>query len=117
MKKFILILVLFCTSLAFAQEQPKKVTLKKQGAITEATYFDTHGNIEQHGFFKHNKRHGNWISYNEKGEEMVVGYYKEGKKTGKWVFKTDNLLKEVDYLDNEIIDVNQWTNKSIVVNN
>jgi len=112
MKKIALILVMMCVSLSFAQDNKEKVKLKKVGDLIEATYFYTTGEIAQHGFFKNNLRHANWISYNKKGEKMVIGYYNKGKKTGKWIFKTGNTLKEVDYLNNKIIRVNQWSDKS-----
>jgi len=115
MKRAIIVLVMFCTSIIFAQEQNSKVTLEKNGNVVEATYFDTSGSIDQHGFFKNNKRHGNWIRFNEKGKKIVVGYYENGKKTGKWVFRIGETLKEVDYVDNKIISVNEWSNKSSIL--
>ncbi len=115
MKKIAIILVMFCVGFVSAQENDKKVKLEKKGNLVEAIYFDSNGVIDQQGFFKNNKRHGNWISFNEKGEKMIVGHYVDGKKTGKWVFKTNEKLTEVDYLDNRIVGVNEWSNKLSIV--
>lgn len=115
MKKIAVILIMFCVGVVFAQEEVQKIKLEKKGDIVEVTYYDNNGQIEQKGSFKNNKRHGNWISYDEDGKKLVVGYYNDGKKTGKWVFKTDETLKEVDYLNNKIISVNEWSNKSSII--
>jgi len=117
MKKIVTFLMIFCVSFIFAQERNQKVKLEKKGDLVEATYFDNNGKIEQQGFFKDDKRHGNWISFNEKGEKIVVGHYLEDKKTGKWVFIIEETLKEVDYLNNKIISVNEWSNRSSIVIN
>lgn len=115
MKKIAVILVFFCVTISFAQEQKSNIKLERQGDIVKATYFNSDGTISQQGSFKGNLRHGNWISFNNKGEELVVGYYNKGAKTGKWIFKENGNLKEVDYLDNMIINVNEWSNKSTIL--
>jgi len=115
MKKIAIIIMMFCVGVVFAQEQNGKVKLEKKGDLVQATYFDTNGVIDQQGFFKNDKRHGSWISFNEKGERIVEGYYNEGMKSGKWIFRTEETLKEVDYLNNKIISVNEWSDKSSIL--
>jgi len=112
MKRIVLVLVMLCVSLTFAQDKKEKVKYVKSGKLIEATYYYNNGNISQQGFFRNNKRHGKWIQYNLHGEKVVVGYYKKGKKTGKWIFKTGNTLEELDYLNNKIVKANHWTSKS-----
>lgn len=113
MKKIIVILGMFCLGFVFAQDPvEKKVIYKKSGNLVEATFYDTNGNIEQHGFFKNDKREGNWISYTKNGEKKAIGYYENGKMNGKWIFKNGDTLSEVDYLDNKIVNVAQWSNKT-----
>lgn len=115
MKKIVALFVVFCVSFSFAQEKDKKVKLEKKGDVTQATFYYDNGKIDQQGFFKHGKLHGNWISYNLQGEKIAIGHYENGKKTGKWIFKTDGTLKEVDYSDDQIENVNSWSREAVVI--
>lgn len=116
MKKSILILaILFVSVAAFAQTKPE-MKLNKETNLIEATYFHANGAISQEGTFNLEKQlHGEWLSYNEKGETITVGSYKNGIKTGKWLFWSNDILKEVEYSDNAIAGVTETKNTEGIV--
>jgi len=55
---------------------------------------------------------GLWTSYDFNGINYVKGTYQDGIKTGKWFFWTENALKEVDFVDSKITNINEWNRKS-----
>ena len=104
MKKYILIALVFIGTAAFAQNtnQPK---------------YDN-GSVQQEGTFdKNGKLAGLWTSYDLTGNKLSQGNYDKGIKTGKWFFWTEKALKEVDYVDSKIINVNEWNHKSELATN
>ena len=112
MKKYIFIALVFIGTAAYAQTsiQPK---FEEEGTIISATYFHENGAIQQQGTFnKKGKLDGLWVSYNESGVKLSQGNYDKGIKTGKWFFWTESSLKEVDYMDSKITNVNEWNSKS-----
>jgi antitoxin component YwqK of YwqJK toxin-antitoxin module len=112
MKNYILISLIFIGTTTFAQSsiQPK---FEVEGSVISATYFHDNGAIQQQGTFnKKGKLDGLWISYNDNGVKLSQGNYDKGIKTGKWFFWTENSLKEVDYNDSRITNVNEWNIKS-----
>jgi len=117
MKKYILIAAIFIGTAAFAQSsnQPK---LEVKGDVTLATYFYDNGSVQQEGTFdKNGKLAGLWTSYDLTGNKLSQGNYDKGIKTGKWFFWTENSLKEVDYVDSKITNVNEWNSKSELATN
>ncbi len=116
MKKTILIFaILFISITAFAQTEPE-MKLNKETNLIEATYFHANGEVSQEGTFNLEKQlHGEWLSYNEKGETITVGSYKNGIKTGKWLFWSNDILKEVEYSDNVIAGVTETKNTEGIV--
>ncbi len=118
MKKSILILAIFFVSvMTFAQAKPE-MKLNQEKNLIEATYFHANGEISQKGTFNLNKElHGEWTSFNEKGETITVGSYENGVKTGKWLFWSNNVLKEVEYSNNAIAAVSETKNTEGIVSN
>ncbi|MBJ2173995.1 nicotinic acid mononucleotide adenyltransferase [Aureibaculum sp. A20] len=114
MKKIAVLLIVFCVSFSFAQENDNKVKLEKKGDITEATFYYDNGEIDQQGSFKDGKLHGTWTSFNLTGEKIAIGNYEAGKKVGKWIFKTNDVLKEVDYSNDQIEKVNSWSRDAAI---
>ncbi|MGJ8591761.1 MAG: toxin-antitoxin system YwqK family antitoxin [Aquaticitalea sp.] len=113
MKNIVLLVALLLTSYGFAQD--KKVTTEKQGDLIKATYFYDNGSIEQVGTLNQDgKLHGEWVSYDLNGKKLALGNYDNGKKVGKWFFWQTDSLKEVDYSNNVIASVNEWSNKTSV---
>jgi len=106
MKNIIFILtLLFVSSVTFAQKE-KELKLNKETNLIEATYYHDNGQISQEGTFNlERKLHGDWISYNDKGEKVSEGAYANGSKTGKWYFWNDGAMKEVEFSNNVIASV------------
>lgn len=124
MKKIAIILMVFCVALVSAQNDNGEVSLKEgnkqykaKGDLVEVTIYHDNGEIEQHGFFKDKKLHGTWQFFNNEGKKLAVANYNQGKKTGKWLFWNNDTLKEVDYVNQKIASVNEWTEKTLVVSN
>ena len=112
MKKNIFIVLVFIGTAVYAQTSihPK---FEVEANVISATYFHDNGAIQQQGTFnKKGKLDGLWISYNDNGVKLSQGNYDKGIKTGKWFFWTENSLKEVDYNDSRITNVNEWNSKS-----
>ncbi len=103
MKKIVLISVLLVSSIIFSQDKPKLENVDDQ---VVATYYYENGNVKQVGNFVDGKLEGKWISYTEEGNVVAVAYYKNGKKHGKWqYFESPNVVKEVEYKNNNIVQV------------
>ncbi|MGV6830145.1 MAG: toxin-antitoxin system YwqK family antitoxin [bacterium] len=113
-KCLILVAALIMGSVSYAQNN-KKVEKVKKGDLIEATYFYDNGVVEQEGTFKDGKLHGVWTSYDLKGNKVAVGEYVLGQKTGKWFFWSGTTLKEVDYSNNKVANVSEWSSKEVIV--
>lgn len=114
-KTVLLIAILFIAVASFAQSKPE-MKLNTKTNLIEATYFHANGEVSQKGTFNLEKKlHGEWLSYNEKGETVSVGSYDNGVKTGKWLFWANDMLKEVEYSENIIAAVNETKNTEGIV--
>jgi len=103
------------TALGFSQKE-KDVKLNKETNLLEATYYHDNGEVSQEGTFDlAGKLHGEWVSYDEKGEKVSMGSYDKGVRTGKWFFWADGSVKEVEFSDNVIASVTQRDSNSGVV--
>lgn len=112
MKKMLLIVLLLGFSLSFSQEN-RTIDFNKDKNLYEVVYFHDNGNISQTGYYtKDGQLQGNWFSYCQEGNKVVSAKYDKGVKVGKWFFWENNTLREVDYKDNVITNVNTWTNAS-----
>ncbi|MBU2938315.1 nicotinic acid mononucleotide adenyltransferase [Lacinutrix sp. C3R15] len=112
MKKILSIAILLFTMVTFAQNE-KSIKFNEDTNLFEATYFHDNGTVSQTGFFnKEGKLQGEWLSFDLEGVKTVSAKYDNGVKVGKWFFWNDNKLKEVDYTNNLITGVNEWSNKS-----
>ncbi|WP_313777809.1 nicotinic acid mononucleotide adenyltransferase [Flagellimonas meishanensis] len=84
------------------------------GKIVKATYFHENGEVAQTGYLMNGKLHGQWLMYALDGKKIASGKYVEGKKSGKWFFWENQILKEVDYDDNRIVNVKNWNQSEVV---
>ncbi|WP_010177767.1 toxin-antitoxin system YwqK family antitoxin [Aquimarina agarilytica] len=116
MKNIIVFIALMATSFVFAQS--KKPTYEIKGDLIQGTFYHENGEIQQRGLYnKEGKLHGEWKSFNDKGEKVAVGNYENGKKAGKWFFWDGNTLSEVDYTNNNIASIKTHENNSNVAVN
>jgi len=97
------VLVLVFISSAFAQEI--KPTFEKQNDLVKATYYYDNGAVKEVGFFKENKLHSQWVTYNEAGEKITVAEYDMGEKVGKWYVISNDTIKELTYEANKLVKV------------
>ncbi len=114
MKKLIMILSLLFATTVFSQ-QVKPTYEKVDDNLIKATFYYDNGEVNQIGFFKNEKPHGEWISYDTNGKKLSKGNYELGIKKGKWFFWDGNELSEVSYSNNEIADIKVWNEGSTVV--
>ena len=98
--------VLFSVSMA-AQEKPKRENTKI-GSIVQATVFHDNGTVAQRGAYNlNNELHGAWTSYDAQGALIAQGAYAKGKRTGTWFFYNDQEIKQVQYQDGRMTQVDR----------
>ncbi len=115
MKKAIFLMaVVFSVGMYSQSTEP---TLEKVGEMVKATYFHENGEIAQVGHYLDGKLHGQWFMYNTEGNKIASGKYINGIKSGKWFFWEGEILKEVDYADNRIVDVKNWNQTEVATTN
>ena len=113
MKKIVMLFTFLITVGSFAQERELK--LNKDSNLIEVVYYHDNGVVSQTGTYTlDGKLQGEWLSFNTEGGKMISANYDNGKKVGKWFYWNDKTLKEVDYENNAIASVNEWTNLSHV---
>ena len=106
---------LFTVSISSAQEV--KPTYEKSDDLVKATYYFEDGSVKEQGFFKDAKLTGTWISYNKEGEKTMIANYKAGKKVGKWFAWNKNSLKEINYTDNVVVSIKNWSEDTRLASN
>lgn len=112
MKKAIFFLAVMFSVCMYPQDT--EPTLEKVGKMVKATYFHENGEIAQTGYFLNDKLHGQWFMYDVSGKKIASGKYNEGMKSGKWFFWEAQILKEVDFADNKIVNVKNWNQSEVV---
>ena len=112
MKTAVLILGLVFS--VYMYPQSTEPTLEKVGKLVKATYFHDNGEIAQTGYLMKGKLHGQWLMYDVNGKKLASGKYENGMRTGKWLFWQDEVLKEVDFVNNQIMNVKNWNRSEVV---
>ena len=115
MKYLVLTGIFLFSAAVTAQHAMAPPLFEKEGDLVKATYYHDNGSIAQVGFYKNNKLHGVWSSYDPAGNRTATARYCEGKKTGKWFFWHDEKSCEVDYANNKIVGVTHWNNTNPIV--
>ena len=107
MNKFLITLAIavFMVNGSFAQTL--EPTFEKQDDLVKATYYYDNGAVKEVGFFKDDKLHDQWVSYDQEGKIKVVAFYKNGVKDGKWYMVGEEKVKEVTYKSNKIVKVEE----------
>ena len=114
MKNLFILAMLVMSSLTFAQKE-RTLTLNENTNLIDVVYYHDNGVISQTGSYtKDGKLQGDWMSYDEDGNKTVSAQYDNGKKVGKWFFWNGDNLKEVDYSNNAIASINEWSHKNSV---
>ena len=112
MKKCVFFIALLISSVSFAQVE-RDLKLNEDTGLIEVTYYHDNGVISQTGYYTADgKLQGNWLTFDVQGNKQVSANYDNGKKVGKWFYWTNETLREVDYSNNSIASVSEWTNKS-----
>ena len=112
MKKTVLFFALLITVVSFAQQE-RDLKLNKDTNLIDVTYYHDNGVVSQTGSYTlDGKLQGEWFSFNTAGKKIVSANYDNGQKVGKWFYWNNETLKEVDYSNNAIASVNEWTSKS-----
>ena len=106
MKRGILIICILMIGSLSAQEL--KPIYEKTGDVIKYTSFHDNGKVNEIGYYKDKKLTGVWKKYNDQGKKITLANYKEGKKVGKWFFWTKDGLKEINYNNNVIENVQSW---------
>ncbi|WP_210423615.1 nicotinic acid mononucleotide adenyltransferase [Croceivirga thetidis] len=100
-----LLLCLLVSSLGFSQKK-EEIKHNQETNLIDAVYYHDNGEISQQGTFDlEGKLHGEWISFNEKGEEVSRGLYNNGKRVGTWFFRVQDGIKEVQFDKTGIVSV------------
>ncbi len=94
--------------------QGTEPTLEKVGKMVKATYFHENGEIAQTGYLLKGKLHGEWLMYDQNGKKLASGTYENGTRVGKWFFWEGDILREVDFTDNRIVNVKNWNQSEVV---
>lgn len=115
MKNIMIMIAVLFSATIFAQDN--KPTFEKQGDLVKGTFYHDNGVVQQEGFYKGKKLHGEWFAYNAEGKKTAQGQYDNGVKTGKWFFWNSDKLSEVDYSNNKVASVVTWSNKDNIVSN
>jgi antitoxin component YwqK of YwqJK toxin-antitoxin module len=114
MKKIFTLAILLGSIVTFAQNG-RTLNLNEDKNLIEVTYYHDNGIVSQTGFYTtEGKLQGEWLSYDIEGDKTVSANYDDGKKVGKWFYWNGNTLKEVDYTNNAVASVNEWTNKASI---
>lgn len=106
MKKLVLFFFIFLiTVISFAQ-QKRDLKLNKDTNLIEVVYYHDNGVVSQTGTYTlDGKLQGVWLSFDTEGKKIVSANYDNGKKVGKWYYWNNGTVKEVDYSDNAIANV------------
>jgi len=112
MKSLLIMLALLFSFGLYGQAQ--EPLYEREDDMIKVTYYHDNGQIAQTGFFLDEKLHGEWRMFDDEGNKLAIGNYDMGKKTGKWFFWDKKGLKEVNFVDNQIVNVMEMENSEPV---
>ena len=78
MKKLFITAMLVVSGALFAQDDNAKHEVVDQ--MVKSTFYHDNGQVQQEGFYKDGKVHGQWVSYDENGNKVAMGQYQNGMK-------------------------------------
>jgi len=116
MNKNVLMLFAFLIGMVSFAQQERELKLNEDTNLIEVIYFHDNGVVSQTGSYTlDGKLQGEWLSFNIDGDKSASANYDNGKKVGKWFYWTDKTLKEVDYTNNAIVSVVEWSKDRALV--
>ena len=107
MKKIFAILTILLISSNLSIAQSVEPTFEKENDLVKATYFYDNGMVKEVGFFKEDKLHDKWVSYDQEGKISIVAQYENGLKDGQWFIVEEDHVKQLTYQDNKLIKVEE----------
>jgi len=118
MKNIIVVALMMISAVSFAQKE-RTLKLNQDTNTIDVVYYHDNGQISQTGAYTlDGKLHGEWLSYDVKGDKTALAKYDQGEKVGTWYFYQKDVLQEVNYTNNRIVEVTTWNDKrSQVVSN
>lgn len=115
MKNLATLIILCIATIGYSQT--KKPIFSAEGDLVKATYYHEDGTVSTQGYFKNKKLTGKWVRYDKEGNKIQMAFYNEGKKVGRWFVWTGTSLKEINYDNNAVVDVNLWKHDSKIAAN
>ena len=116
-KLFLTLILLFSTSIFFAQENIIQKE-KAKNDLTEVTIYYESGNVMQHGFYtSESKLHGSWESYYSNGQKKCIAFYNNGIKTGIWTYWNKDKISKVTYKNDTIVNIEEINAEERIKNN
>ena len=106
--KAIILSACFLLSLTIAAQETPKRENTKNGSSVQSTVYHDNGTVAQRGAYNlNNELHGAWVSYDTQGALVAQGTYTEGKRTGTWFFYNDQEIKQVQYQNGRMTQVDR----------
>lgn len=110
MKKLATLIIIFAGVIGYSQDiEP---TFEAEGNIVKATYYFEDGSVSTQGYFLDKELTGEWTRFDREGNKTQIAYYDQGEKVGKWFVWGKNSLKEINYSNNTVVNVNLWKHES-----
>ncbi len=118
MKNLVIVALMMVSAISFAQNE-RTLKLNQDSNTIDVVYYHDNGAVSQTGAYTlDGKLQGEWLTYDSNGVKTSFAKYDEGKKVGTWYFYQKDVLQEVHYTDNRIVEVTTWKDKkSQVVSN
>ncbi|MFZ5552299.1 MAG: toxin-antitoxin system YwqK family antitoxin [Bacteroidota bacterium] len=110
MRSLTLIAAFILSFAVSAQSTGTPVIEKSESDVVKATWYHDNGTVKEVGYFKNGQKHGQWLSYDEKGNRISEANYKEGQKDGNWIFYHNNgtLHYQVVYTEGKKLLYTEW---------
>ena len=110
MKKLATLIIIFAGVIGYSQDiEP---TFEAEGNLVKATYYFEDGSVSTQGYFLDKELTGEWTRFDREGNKTQIAYYDQGEKVGKWFVWGKNSLKEINYSNNTVVNVNLWKHES-----
>jgi antitoxin component YwqK of YwqJK toxin-antitoxin module len=77
-----------------------EITKIKSGMV-RVERFTPQGQLYETGYYRYNRRHGHWQSFNDAGEVVTSAYFYDDKKEGVWTINDPySGVKHIVYFNN-----------------